>query len=105
MWSSVRGAKAYCHVNTSRSPSENATSALPAEFKWSERMEKRKRRRFKQTDTLQERLSKFAENVKIRADHMPPGEERDQLLKTARRADTAAHIDEWASSPGLLPPR
>jgi hypothetical protein len=68
-------------------------------------MEKRKRRRFKQIDTLQERLSKFARDIKTRAEHLPAGDERDQLLKRARRADTAAHIDEWASSPGLQPPR
>ena len=26
-------------------------------------------------------------------------------LKKARQADTAAHLDEWANSPGLMPPK
>jgi hypothetical protein len=27
------------------------------------------------------------------------------LLRRARQADTAAHLDEWANSPGLQPPK
>jgi hypothetical protein len=36
---------------------------------------------------------------------LPPGAERDTLLKNTSQADTAAHLDEWANSPGLQPPR
>jgi NADPH:quinone reductase-like Zn-dependent oxidoreductase len=28
----------------------------------------------------------------------------DALIKKARQADTAAHVDQWVSSPGLRPP-
>jgi hypothetical protein len=62
------------------------------------------RRRFKQTTSLKDRLLSFSREMHDKAAELRPGPERDELLKRARRADTAAHIDEWASSPGLQPP-
>jgi hypothetical protein len=35
---------------------------------------------------------------------LPPGDIRDVLLRQARQADTAAHIDDWLRSQGLQPP-
>ena len=64
----------------------------------------KKRRRFKQTTTLKERLMAFAEDVREQASGLPPGPEREDLLKRASRADTAAHIDEWVNSSGLQSP-
>lgn len=63
------------------------------------------RRRFKQTESLKDRLAAFARKAVDRAQHLPSGPERDELLKKERRADAAAHLDEWASSPGLQPPK
>lgn len=63
-----------------------------------------KRRRFKQTLSLKERLSSFANDLRKRADKLPPGPARDDLLDKVRQADTASHIDEWANSAGLQPP-
>jgi hypothetical protein len=63
------------------------------------------RRRFKQTLTFPDRLKTFAENLKAKASELPPGPERDTLLKRARQAEIASHIDEWADSPGLQPPK
>jgi len=63
------------------------------------------RRRFKHTTSLKDRLASFAQGVRDRAEKLRPGIERDQLLKKARLADTAAHLDEWANSAGLRPPR
>ncbi len=63
-----------------------------------------KRRRFKQSQSLKDRLLAWAEGVRKQAEKAPPGPRRDDLLKKARRADTAAHIDDWANSPGLQPP-
>jgi hypothetical protein len=63
------------------------------------------RRRFKQTISLKERLVSFAKQVRDKASLLPPGAEKDSLLEKARRADTAAHLDEWANSPGLQPPK
>jgi hypothetical protein len=50
------------------------------------------------------RLKQEADSDRARAADLPPGQQRDALLRKARQADTAAHIDEWASSPGLQPP-
>jgi hypothetical protein len=64
-----------------------------------------KRRRFKQTESLQDRLRAFADHVRARAILLPPGTEKEELLKKARQADTASHLGEWANSPGLQPPK
>jgi len=63
-----------------------------------------RRRRFKQTTSLQERLTEFAKDVRQRAKAMPPGKDRELLLRQAREADTGSHIEEWLSSPGLRRP-
>lgn len=63
------------------------------------------RRRFKQTGSLKDRLTAFAEETRKKALRMKAGVERDEMLKKARRAETAAHIDEWVGSPGLQPPK
>ena len=62
------------------------------------------RRRAKQTTTLKDRLTVFAEAARGKASRLGPGPERDDLLKKARQADTAAHLDDWANSSGLRPP-
>ena len=46
----------------------------------------------------------FADDVREQASMLPPGPEREDLLKRASRADTAAHIDEWVNSSGLQSP-
>ena len=63
------------------------------------------RRRVKQTLSLQDRLRLFSQRLKAEASKLRPGPEQDALLKRARVADTASHIDEWANSPGLRPPK
>lgn len=64
------------------------------------------RRRFKKRAlSLRDRLKNFSDELKAKASELRPGPEQDALLKRARIADTAAHIDNWASSPGLQPPR
>jgi hypothetical protein len=35
---------------------------------------------------------------------LPPGAVRDATIRAARQADTAAHLNEWANSPGLRSP-
>jgi hypothetical protein len=64
-----------------------------------------RRRRFKQTTSLRDRLASFAEEIREKARLMPPCREREELLKRANRADTASHLDDWANSPGLQPPK
>jgi hypothetical protein len=64
-----------------------------------------RRRRFKQQLTLQERLSAWSRQILDQAATLPPGPERDALMKKARQADVASHLDDWAHSPRLQPPR
>lgn len=64
-----------------------------------------KRRRFKQQITLQDRLSAWATQVREQADKLRPGPERDALIRKARQADVATHLDDWAKSPGLQSPK
>ncbi|WP_244554030.1 hypothetical protein, partial [Bradyrhizobium arachidis] len=52
-----------------------------------------KRRRFKQTESLEARLEQFAQDMRERADGKPPGDERNALLKRARNADQAIDIE------------
>jgi hypothetical protein len=65
----------------------------------------RYRRRFKQTQSLEARLSEEAKRLREEAKRLPPGAERDELIHKARRAETTAHLSEWLNSPGLQPPK
>jgi hypothetical protein len=62
------------------------------------------RHRFKQTLSLAERLLNEAKRARVLASSLPPGRERDDLLRKARNADVAARIEDWLRSPGLQPP-
>jgi hypothetical protein len=64
-----------------------------------------RRNRFKPYLSLNDRLRLFSDQLKAAAAKLRPGPEQDALLMRARLADTASHIDEWASSPGLQPPK
>ena len=61
--------------------------------------------RFTQTVTLDERLEEQAERLRMEARGTPPGVERDKLIRRARQAETAAHIQEWLTSAGLRAPK
>ena len=64
-----------------------------------------RRRRFRQTQSLKQRLLDRVNSLREEAKHMRPCFERDALLRKARQAETAAHIDDWLRSPGLQPPK
>jgi hypothetical protein len=61
-------------------------------------------RTVKQTAPLEDRLEQMAEHCRQKAAHLPPGPERDELVRKARQAETASHLTEWVLSPGLRPP-
>jgi hypothetical protein len=63
------------------------------------------RRRFKQTESLQDRITSFARDAKEKAARLPPGLERDAMLEKARLADTGSQLEEWANSPALQTPK
>ena len=64
----------------------------------------RQRRRFKLTSSLEERLAEEAERLREEAKLLPPGAERETLLRKARQCDTGSHMSEWLRSPELRPP-
>jgi hypothetical protein len=55
--------------------------------------------------SLEEQWRAEAETLKRGAEQLPPGKEREELLRKARQLETASHVNEWLSSPGLAPPR
>ena len=63
------------------------------------------RRRFKQSDSLEERLAEEAKRLREEAELLPPGAVRDEMIRKARQAETGSHMSEWLSSPGLRPPQ
>jgi hypothetical protein len=57
----------------------------------------------KNSASFQERLSAFVEDERRKASQLPPGAEREISLRKIRQAETASHLDDWASSPGSQP--
>jgi hypothetical protein len=51
------------------------------------------------------RIAKEKKRLEALAAELQPGAERDNLLKKISQLDTAAHINDWLSSPGLQTPR
>jgi hypothetical protein len=60
-------------------------------------------RRHFTTAPLDQRLAEEA--LRKEAQGTPPGVARDNLIRRARQAETAAHTQEWVSSPGLQTPK
>ena len=55
--------------------------------------------------TFEENIA--AEKAKLEAElaKLKPGPQMDALRQKIRQLDTAAHMSEWLSSPGLQPPK
>jgi hypothetical protein len=64
-----------------------------------------RRSRFEQVILLKDRLSAFIRAMRERAALVPPGPERDEILKKAKRAETARDMEDWANSSELQPPK
>ena len=65
----------------------------------------KKRNRNRPLSSLQERLTRFAQDARAAAKKkLPAGAERLELLAKARDGEAAAKIDRWLSSPGLPEP-
>ena len=58
------------------------------------------RHRHKHTVSFDERLHRAANQARREAQQLPEGPRRDLLMKKATQAETAAHINEWVTSPG-----
>lgn len=59
---------------------------------------------FSNNDPIAKKWKAIAEIAKDEAQTLPPGKDRDALLKKARQLDVACHINEWLASSGLRPP-
>ena len=64
-----------------------------------------RRNHIKQTVPLKDRLASFAKELREKASTLPSGADKDDLIKRAHSADTAADIDDWANSSKLQPPK
>jgi hypothetical protein len=53
---------------------------------------------------FEQRLPQEALRVNEQIKSLPHGRERELLSRKARQLETASHITEWLSSPGLKPP-
>jgi hypothetical protein len=51
------------------------------------------------------RLANEKKRLESQLAEQRPGPERDQLLQKIRQLDTASHINDWLSSPGLQLPK
>jgi hypothetical protein len=47
----------------------------------------------------------LAQAAREQAEQLPYGPEREALMRKARQLETASHVSEWVSSPGLQSPR
>ena len=58
-------------------------------------MTKKKRNRARPPGSFEDRLGKFAEGARIAARKLPPGREREALMKKARQTETVMEVSEW----------
>jgi hypothetical protein len=62
-----------------------------------------KRNRLKQAQSFEERRVSYATDLRDQAAQLSAGAEREDMLRTARRANVAARLEDWANLPGLQP--
>jgi len=55
--------------------------------------------------SFEDRLAEEASKLTAQARLLPPGQQREQLLRKVRQINTAAHLNEWLQSPGLRSPK
>ena len=54
--------------------------------------------------SFEEKLAEEARRLREEANRLPICNERDELLRKARQADTSSHMTEWLSCVGLQAP-
>jgi hypothetical protein len=55
--------------------------------------------------TFEDRIAAEKASTEAAAEKLTPGPQKDALLKKIRQLETASHINDWLSSPGLQPPK
>jgi hypothetical protein len=54
--------------------------------------------------TFEENIAAEKAKLETQIAKLKPGPQRDELLKKIRQLETASHMSEWLSSPGLQSP-
>jgi hypothetical protein len=62
------------------------------------------RRRRSVPHTFEDQIAAEKARLEAQVADAPPGPQKDALLKKIRQLETASHMNEWLSSPGLQPP-
>ena len=57
-----------------------------------------------QPHTFEENLNAEKARIEVAFENIKPGPQRDLLERKLRQIETASHINEWLSSPGLAGP-
>jgi hypothetical protein len=55
--------------------------------------------------TFEENIAAEKAKLEAQISQVKPGPELDALRRKIRQLDTAAHLGDWLSSPGLQPPK
>ena len=63
------------------------------------------RLRVKHENSFADRLADHARRLRDEAKTLRSRSERDDLIRKARQAETASHLAQWLSSPGLASPK
>ncbi|MEZ2143444.1 hypothetical protein AAE026_14305 [Bradyrhizobium sp. DN5] len=62
------------------------------------------RRRIKHTTSFTQRLMEAAAKFREAAEQLPPGTQRELLMKRVSQAEAAVQISDWLAAPGAAPP-
>nr|WP_249135106.1 hypothetical protein [Bradyrhizobium sp. AUGA SZCCT0222] len=54
--------------------------------------------------TFEDRIAAEKARLEAQVTKLKPGPQKEALLRKIRQLETASHINEWLSSPGLQPP-
>jgi hypothetical protein len=60
---------------------------------------------FKSPRTFEDQITSEKAKLSEQAEELPHGPEKDRLLRKIRQLNTASHLSEWLSSPGLASPK
>jgi hypothetical protein len=62
-------------------------------------------RRRSVSQTFEDRIAVEKVRLEAQVANVPHGPTRDDMLKKIRQLETASHVNEWLTSPGLQPPK
>jgi len=63
------------------------------------------KRRWSISQTFEDRIAAEKARLEAQVANVPHGPVRDDMLKKIRQLETASHVNEWLTSPGLQPPK